>query len=75
MLSRGFVCDGNLVKLDGGQARQSGYGDESISPVVEMEDTGSSNHLLSDKLARTRAQVGLWGQVLLQGKGQSSRML
>lgn len=38
MLSRGFVCDGNLVKLDGGQARQSGYGDESISPVVEMED-------------------------------------
>lgn len=26
-----------------------------------MEDLGSSNHLLSVKLANSRAQVGLWG--------------
>lgn len=68
------MCDGNRVKSDGGQARQAGYGNESISPLVEMEDLGSSNHLLSVKLARTRAQVGLWGQVLSQGKRQSTRL-
>lgn len=38
MLSRGFMCDENLVKSDGGQARQAGCGDESesISLLVEM---------------------------------------
>lgn len=67
-------CSQGVSHVMGILQSQVGVGPDRQAMAMNLFPTGR-NHLLSAKLARTRAQVGLWSQVLLGGEGQSTQML